>query len=266
MKRLKKIAEVLIAFLIGGAFAALAFYGVQDTMEIPTAKEIQAPDNVSRKLAPEEQLTVKLSRQSTVRVLSLAQDTGHMASSTGTYITAGKHYFILTVMHGLLGPCEATKIWTSAGFVDCNEFVYGNVPMDYAIIKVDKIEHLKPVRVPLVLPRGHEWKKALSAQTKVYYTGFPNNAGPFTFDGRIVGYTDEDFIYLDSYAWGGSSGSGVFTSDGKFIGYVLAIDMGQTEFGISVLEDIVIVVPAFKIDWATILEQINVKSTDTSEE
>tara|TARA_Y100000034_G_C6896679_1_gene413548 strand:- start:1858 stop:2670 length:813 start_codon:yes stop_codon:yes gene_type:complete len=264
MKRLKKIAEVFIAFLIGGAFAALAFYGVQDTVEMSTAAEIQASVNVSRKLAPEEQIAVKLSRQSTVRILSLSHETGHMASSTGTYITAGGQYFVLTVMHGLLGTCEATKIWISEGFVDCIEFVYGNVPMDYAVIRVDEIEHLKPVRMPLSMPRGHGWKKALAVQTKVYYTGFPNNAGPFTFDGRIIGYTEEDFIYLDSYAWGGSSGSGVFTSDGEFIGYILAIDMGQTEFGISVLENIVIVVPAFKIDWATILKQTDVTSTDTS--
>ena len=94
----------------------------------------------------------------------------------------------------------------------------------------------------------------IATQTKAYYTGYPNNTGPLTFGGRVVGYTNEDFIYFHSYAWGGSSGAGVFTANGDFVGYVLAIDMGQTEFGISVLENIVIVVPAFKIDWATILD------------
>ena len=254
MKRLRKIIEVCSAFLVGGALAALALYGVQDNIEISTVPEIQALDNVTRSLNAEEQQAVKKSRLSTVRVLSLDEETGHMASSSGTYIVANDNYYILTVMHGILGPCNATKIWTSDKFVNCVEFVYANLPNDYVFIKVSKIDHLKPVQIPRLLPQGDEWKKDLAAQTKVYYTGFPNNAGPFTFDGRIVGYTDEDFIYINSYAWGGSSGAGVFTAQGQFIGYVLAIDMGQTEFGVSVLEDMVIVVPAFKIDWATILQ------------
>ena len=83
----------------------------------------------------------------------------------------------------------------------------------------------------------------------MFYTGYPNSTGPLTIAGSVVGYALGDFIYLDSFAWGGASGSGVFSSDGKFIGYILAIDIGQTEYGIDVLENIVIVVPAFKIDW-----------------
>ena len=59
---------------------------------------------------------------------------------------------------------------------------------------------------------------------------------------------------MHSFAWGGASGSGVFGANGEFVGYILAIDIGETSYGIDVLEDIVIVVPAFKIDWATILK------------
>jgi len=69
-----------------------------------------------------------------------------------------------------------------------------------------------------------------------------------------VGYADGDYVYMNSFAWGGASGSGVFTAKGQFVGYVLAIDIGQTDYGVDVLEDIVIVVPAFKIDWATLLQ------------
>lgn len=254
MKTLKKIAEVCGAFVVGGSLAALAFVGVQENLEFPTVDEIIASDNITQGVPLADQLAIKRSRQSTVRVLSLSEKTGQMASSTGTYVTAKGKYYILTVLHGIVGPCEATKIWIADGFRNCEELVHADMGVDYAFIRVEEIEELKPIQIPTALPQGRQWKKALATQTKAYYTGYPNNTGPLTFGGRVVGYTNEDFIYFHSYAWGGSSGAGVFTANGDFVGYVLAIDMGQTEFGISVLENIVIVVPAFKIDWATILD------------
>jgi hypothetical protein len=58
-----------------------------------------------------------------------------------------------------------------------------------------------------------------------------------------------------SYAWSGSSGSGVFSQDGKYIGYVLAIDVGESGFGgAAILENVVLVIPAFKINWAAALD------------
>ena len=60
-------------------------------------------------------------------------------------------------------------------------------------------------------------------------------------------------MYVFSYAWGGSSGSGVFDKAGNYVGYIIAIDVGQTEFGVDVLENVVLVVPSFKIDWSTVL-------------
>ena len=69
----------------------------------------------------------------------------------------------------------------------------------------------------------------------------------------MVGYTEYEQIYIFSHAYGGASGSGVFSPTGKYIGYVVAIDVGQTDFGLDVLENIVIVNPAFNIDWRKIL-------------
>ena len=65
----------------------------------------------------------------------------------------------------------------------------------------------------------------------------------------VAGANGTQFIYLDSYAWEGSSGAGVFDSKGKYIGYVVAIDVGSTDFGVQVLNNVVLVIPAFKIDW-----------------
>ena len=85
---------------------------------------------------------------------------------------------------------------------------------------------------------------------KLIYTGFPNTIGPLTITGNVAGFGGSEYLYIISYAWQGSSGSGVFDKNGKYIGYVVAIDVGQTEFGIQVLENLVLVAPAFKVDWS----------------
>lgn len=255
MRVLKKIIRVAAVLLAGVGLALLIFMGAYKTLtQLPSTVEIQDPTNISTALPLQEQRTLKTSRQSAVRVLSLSED-GRVATSTGTYFKARGHYYILTVMHGLVGKCDVTRVWAEAnGFTPCNRIVVGNAAVDYAIIEIDEIPSLRAVKLPQALPQATEWKQALAAQTKVYYTGFPNSTGPLTFDGRIVGYAEGDYIYINSFAWGGASGSGVFTANGDYIGYILAIDIGQTEYGIDVLEDIVVVVPAFKIDWATLLE------------
>ena len=62
-------------------------------------------------------------------------------------------------------------------------------------------------------------------------------------------------IYFNSYAWSGSSGSGVFDSRGKFVGYIVALDVGRTEYGMDVLENVILVVPHYRIDWSPIFRK-----------
>ena len=90
---------------------------------------------------------------------------------------------------------------------------------------------------------------------KVYFTGYPNNIGPLTVSGEIIGYTSSGLIYVRAYAWAGASGSAVFTSDGFLIGYVLAVDVGQSEYGQDVIEDILLVAPAYQIDCGVIYSE-----------
>ena len=85
---------------------------------------------------------------------------------------------------------------------------------------------------------------------RIFYTGYPNSVGPLTVDGHIAGYDGDDYVFLNSYAWSGSSGAGVFSQSGNYIGYVIAIDVGQTHYNTpQVIEDVVLIVPAFKIKW-----------------
>jgi hypothetical protein len=255
MSKLKTVLKTLMLVLLGSLVSVAVFYGaVNHLSQLPAAEQIQDFDNVSTGLPIEHQRVVKRSRNSTVRILSVSTE-GGVATTTGTYIKAKGKYYIITVMHGLVGPCDVTRVWTEEeGFTQCQRVVLGNALVDYAIIEVAEIPSLEAVPIPRALPSAPEWEQTLAAQSDLYYTGYPNSTGPLTFSGRLVGYADGDYIYMHSFAWGGASGSGVFGANGEFVGYILAIDIGETSYGIDVLEDIVIVVPAFKIDWATILK------------
>ncbi len=255
MSKIKTVFKALMLVLLGSLVSVAAFYGaVNHLSQLPAAEQIQDFDNVSAGLPLEHQRVVRRSRNSTVRILSVSTE-GGVATTTGTYIKAKGKYYIITVMHGLVGPCDVTRVWTEEeGFTQCQRVVIGNALVDYAIIEVSEIPSLEAIPIPRALPSAPEWKQALAAQSDLYYTGYPNSTGPLTFSGRLVGYADGDYIYMHSFAWGGASGSGVFGANGEFVGYILAIDIGETSYGIDVLEDIVIVVPAFKIDWATILK------------
>ena len=138
--------------------------------------------------------------------------------------------------------------------MECQEIIHLDQHTDYAIIRVAEIPSRKAIKIPEDLPSTSEWKQAISVQKQVYYTGYPNNVGPATVDGRIIGVTSGGWTYLHTYAWRGASGSGVFNTDGHFIGYIIAIEVGETEYGYDAFENVIIIVPTFMIDWSIILK------------
>jgi len=198
---------------------------------------------------------VKKSRESAVRVISIDGASGHVSTFSGTYVKSYGSYFIVTVAHGMAGPCEFTKVVYAQELYDCIKIIEKNDKLDYAVIQVEPIPTRVAVRMPKDLPRNQQWKHAFSLHNRVIYTGYPNNIGPLSIGGYVSGANGTNFIYLDSYAWEGSSGSGVFDSKGRFIGYVIAIDVGATEFGVQVLNNVVLVVPSFKIDWTKLITE-----------
>ena len=195
------------------------------------------------------QKAVEKSRKSAVRIISIDTESGMVSTFSGTYIKSYGSYFVVTVAHGMAGPCEFTKIVYNQELHECLKIIEINGLQDYAIIQIDEIEERTAVKIPQDLPRNQQWRGAFTLLNKVVYTGYPNAIGPLSIGGSVAGTSGTQFIYLDSYAWEGSSGAGVFDSKGKYIGYVVAIDVGSTEFGIQVLNNIVLVIPAFKIDW-----------------
>jgi len=109
-----------------------------------------------------------------------------------------------------------------------------------------------PIQVPSQIPQRSQWQGALATQTTIFYTGFPNQGGPYTFDGKIVGYRAGEALFIDSYGWSGSSGAGVFSERGELIGYIMALEVGETYFGREVLENFIWVIPLFNINWTAV--------------
>jgi hypothetical protein len=198
---------------------------------------------------------IKKSRQSAVRIVSGTPATQGHATSSGTYFTAQGKYYVVTVLHGLLGSCAATHISYQEDYYDCKEIIALDVVNDYAIMEVEQIPTRTPIKIPAHLPTLQGWKQSYSILNRIIYTGYPNTLGPLTLKGDVVGFSDTEFMYVFSYAWGGSSGSGVFDEAGNYVGYIIAIDVGQTEFGTDVLENVVLVVPAFRVDWSVVLNE-----------
>ena len=228
-----KFFKVLLRMLSLASVCFLILHLGQQHIEkmqtAPTYAELSSfKNNSPHYLLTTQKRTIEKSRSSTVRVLSLAEATGSIASSSGTYITMFGHYYVITTNHGILGNCQVTKIIVDSESHDCLRFIEQNEEVDYALIEINKIPKLSPIKIPRdMITSNREWKSSLSIMAKTFYTGFPNSEGPLTIAGNVAGHSQDGYIYINSYAWSGSSGSGVFSQKGKYMGFVLAIDVGS---------------------------------------
>ena len=256
--RIRKAARLATVVILSGLIGLMISYSIFTHERVPTYQQITSIENNSPDLDFDfQQATIEKARKSTVRVLSATNDDEmSIASSSGTYFTMDGRYFVITTMHGIIGTCEGTRILDGDDIYPCERFIELNQVSDYALIEIYEIENKEPIRIPKNLPSSKkEWNRSLSMMSRTLYTGFPNSIGPLTIPGTIAGYSRDGNIYILSYAWSGSSGSGVFSATGDYIGYVIAIDIGSSIVnGYQVLENVVLVVPAYKIDWSTIME------------
>ncbi len=234
---------------------SFSFYSALVDNSISKIPNQNVIENVSKYHSVSYKKAVKKSRESAVRLISIDASSGQVSTFSGTYIKSYESYFVVTVAHGMAGACEFTKVVYAEQLYDCLKIIEKNDALDYAILQVEPIPTRVAVVIPRDLPKNQQWKEAFSLHNKVVYTGYPNSIGPLSISGYVSGASGTNFIYLDSYAWEGSSGSGVFDSKGRFIGYVIAIDVGATEFGIQVLNNVVLVVPSFKIDWTKLITE-----------
>ena len=261
----KGLVRIIFLMMFGFVTVTLTLFSVRESQKIPLQRDISATTNVSKGLPLAHKKAVVRSRQSSVRVVSVATELGGMSTSSGTYIKFRDEFYVLTVAHGLIGGCDGTAVMTAEGLYQCQELMDLNLLIDYGIFRVEEIIELEAVEVPQHLPRGKQWLHDFSVMTETYYTGFPNGMGPFTINGQVIGYNENDFLYIQSYGWSGCSGAGVFSESGRLMAYILALTVGQTQYGFNVSEDVVIAVPLFKINWLSLVDATQEKKDEEKE-
>jgi len=242
---------MLGALLIGGVIYA-SYKSSMKSLQPPTEEEIIALDNVGSALSEREQITITRSRSSAVQVMSLKMSTGRIAASSGTYLKYEDNYFVLTTAHGVGARCSMTHIAISGELYDCVAIVLKDEVDDWAIIQVEELPGRDAVMVPAWIPQRQQLISDFATQNTIYYTGYPNHGGPYTFDGRIVAFSEQQGLFIDSYGWSGSSGSGVFSASGNLIGIIMGLEIGETNFGTAVLENFIWVIPITHVDWSAV--------------
>jgi hypothetical protein len=247
--------QMLVVMMVGFALSLGISISVSESLRFPTSSELHRLDNISDDLDPKETTAVTRSRHSILHVLSKSPEASGFSKMSGTYVTHDDSFYVITAAHGIMGDCEYMFVaTTSENVYECLRYILVDKFVDYAIIEIEEVPDRTPVKLTHVMPSNSEWGQETSALNEVFYTGYPNNLGPLTFRGSVAGLSDENYIYLHSYAWPGSSGSGVFSYDGNMIGIVIALNVGFTPAGYDVLEDLVIVTPLFMIDWDSAYE------------
>jgi len=255
-KIIHKIGNSLFQASIVAALCFLAYNSAlkqQNNNSIPGLEEIRSSENVDK--ASSMYNAASISRMSTVKVLSMSTEGYGISTASGTYVTYRDRYFILTVAHGINSDCNFVRFMAATGagdLVDCKQIIEINQYVDYSIIEVDEISGLRAVDIRRQIPNAREWVDTFATFNELIYTGYPGNIGVSTFRGEVISYTYEDLVYLHSFAWPGASGSGVFNEEGQLVGHIMALAVGETEYGVDVLEDIVVVIPLFSINWSII--------------
>tara|TARA_R100001510_G_C7644236_1_gene201709 strand:- start:982 stop:1803 length:822 start_codon:yes stop_codon:yes gene_type:complete len=212
---------------------------------------------ISQRLSRTEAATVRRSYENAVGIVSMSPSVG-VSSFSGTLFKHKNKFYVISVAHGLVGTCESTfVIIMTNDVVPCGKIVIVDHKKDYSIIELKNMpEHdISPTGVSLsriLFTSERQWNRAVGLQNKIYYTGFPNGTGPLTISGEIIGFQEDKYIFVHSYAWSGASGSGIFSSNGKFLGVLLAVEVGSTNFGVQILENVVIILPETSIDWSVL--------------
>ena len=191
--------------------------------------------------------TILKSSQSSVRIISSLHTedySGITSTSSGTYIEHKDLTYILTTAHSIIGHCEDTFAIADELMYQCEEIIILDHDIDMAILQIGVIDGKSPIKIINNLYPYKEVRKSILVHNEIIYTGYPQGIGPLTFDGKIVSHpTDIGYVFAHSYAWSGSSGSGVFDTSGMLIGLITAVSVANSEYGVDVMEDLVIITP-----------------------
>jgi len=235
------------------AFLSLCLFAMFSSMY----DTLQRSNNVQQKtISGENDYTINKSITSAVRVISefSVEGAGEIIStSSGTYFAHNGVDYVITAGHSLIGDCESTQVIADDYAFNCLAVVSIDLFKDIGIFEVEKIFNRDPLIITDILS-GHEIPSNIGIHEQVIYTGYPQGMGPFTFDGKVVSHgTPNEIFFVHSYAWSGSSGSGVFNSNGSMVGVISAVSVANSEYGVDVMEDLIIVTSIEIVDLQSVL-------------
>ena len=118
LKNIKAASRIISAAVLFSFFVGFVFYSTISSYDVPYRHQIQKDDNVSKHYTVSHQKAIKKSRQSAVQLLSIEPSQGLLSTFTGTYFESFGSYFVITVAHGIQGPCENTKVVYLGEFYD----------------------------------------------------------------------------------------------------------------------------------------------------
>jgi len=256
-KCIKFISQLIVISFVGAAVSFAVFYTHMVEHRIPTVPDLRALPTMASAYPVSSRVAINKSVSSAVRIISFSENAGEVSVASGTYFRYGKNHYVLTVRHGLAAPsCDLIQIEVDGVLYPCESVIAQDDYHDYAILSTEEILNRKAIKFPGdFVTKFREWTQTVTPLAPLVYTGFPNTIGPVTLAGRVMGISADEYVYYNSYAWSGSSGSGVFNAKGKLMGYIVAIDVGRTEYGIDVLENVILVVPHYRVDWRPLLER-----------
>jgi hypothetical protein len=240
MRKIQKALRIIAYGTLFGLALFLYLFNVPQEQ-----KTIHSADKLSNSYTINEKQAVRHSVNSAVQVFSIKQGEFSLSSLSGTYFTHADKFYVLTSAHGIIGECSLIRVSHLKEQSNCVEITFIDHKKDYAVIEVAQMITRNPIKIPRRLANP---KKSFNLLDKVYYTGYPNSVGPTTWTGTIAGL-GADYLILQSYAWSGASGSGVFDEKGNLIGIVMALDVGRTQYGLQILNNFVIVVPTWNVEW-----------------
>ena len=240
---LKSLVSIMFGTLFGVFLVAMLL--IHPKPQHPHSYKTISPHyDISQKQA------IRRSVNSSVRVVSMDLLEGNVSTLSGTYFTYQGRFFVLSSAHGVLSGCGGLMVFHEKSSSSCIKIVKLDKKVDYVIFEIKEMKDRTPIKLPNALAN---WKKSYNLLDKTYYTGYPNSIGPTTWTGNISGFTG-DYIIVQSYAWSGASGSGVFDERGELIGIIMALDVGVGEYGYQVLNNLIIVVPIWQMEFGSLLE------------
>ena len=193
------------------------------------------PRGPAEKVSQELSSTEKQVRSAAVKIVTSGG--GH---GTGSLVKYKDLTLIVTARHVTDERVGTRYMITKNGMKTTATLVYQSNTADIALLLLDKDFPGKGIK-----PMKWAPTKNYNIGKDIFYSGYPSRHKLMSFNGRIVGYEEDEHgtqLIVNTYGWFGCSGSGVYDEDGKLVGILYGVDVEYYP-GIQVQENMIWIAP-----------------------